>query len=345
MNANLTQTIKNKVKKNSDINIIILIAMAVAVLVLFGLSMGGDFFSASNFESIMYQVPEFGFLALAMALCMLSGGIDLSVVSTATVSSVVAASLLTSMVDAGVAVELSIAATIVLALVIATICGLINGLLIAKAGIVPILATLTTMILYSGIALAYTDGAGITGFPDEFLAIGYNTIIGVPGIFWVFLIVAVIIGMILARTYFGKSLYLYGENKTASLFAGINNDSLILKTYTLAGLLCGIAAIIIMSRVNSARVGYGETYQLQAILVCVLGGVDPNGGKGKILGVILGIVLLQFLQSGFTLLGFAPYVKKLIWGSVLILVMIVNYYIARSRSRGPVTHVRAVRQN
>lgn len=333
MKGNLSQTFKHLFKKNPDINIIILLLMAVIVLVLFGSIMGGSFFSAANFESIMYQVPEFGFLALAMAICILSGGIDLSIVSTATLSSVLAASVLTNMVKAGSSVGLSIAVTILVTLSVATVCGLINGLLIAKAGIVPILATLTTMILYSGIALAYTDGAGITGFPDEFLDIGYKMILGVPGIFWAFLIAAIIIGCLMAWTHYGKSLYLYGENKIASLFAGINNDGLIMKTYLLSGLLCGIAAIIIMSRVNSARVGYGETYQLQAILVCVLGGLNPDGGKGKILGVIIGIILLQFLQSGFTLLGFAPYVKKLIWGSVLVLVMIVNYYIGHSRKR------------
>jgi simple sugar transport system permease protein len=126
-------------------------------------------------------------------------------------------------------------------------------------------------------------------------------------------------------------MYFLGENKTVSLFAGIKNERITMVTYTIAGCLCGISSLIMMSRVNSARVGYGDTYLLQAILVCALGGVNPSGGKGKVIGVVLAIIVLQMLQSGFTLLNFPPYVKSLIWGSVLIIVMILNFVIDKRR--------------
>jgi simple sugar transport system permease protein len=109
------------------------------------------------------------------------------------------------------------------------------------------------------------------------------------------------------------------------LFSGINNRKTTLTTYLLSGVLAGCSSIIMISRVNSAKVGYGDTYLLQAILVAVLGGVNPDGGRGKVAGVVMGIIILQSLQNAFTLFGFTPYAKRLIWGMMLLLVMILNF--------------------
>jgi simple sugar transport system permease protein len=141
----------------------------------------------------------------------------------------------------------------------------------------------------------------------------------------VFIIGAVIMAGILSKTSFGKKIYLYGENNVATRFSAINNEAIIMKVYALSGLLSGIASIIMMSRVNSAKVGYGDTFLLQALLVAVLGGVNPYGGRGKILGVALGIFIMQILQSAFTLWQFTPYAKNLLWGTMLLVVMIVNF--------------------
>ena len=181
------------------------------------------------------------------------------------------------------------------------------------------------MIFFQGISMVITGGAGITGYPEEFLTFGRDKVGGfLPVIFIIFIAVAVVIWFMLEKTKYGKRLYLYGENSVVSLFTGINNDRVIVLTYLMSGLLCGIASIIMMARVNSARVGYGDLYQMQAILVCVIGGINPNGGRGKIFGVCIAIILLQMLQSGFTILGFEPYIKNLIWGLVLVGVMMLN---------------------
>jgi simple sugar transport system permease protein len=314
-----------------DINLIILIVVTIGTLIILTSILGSRFLSLINLQSMAYQIPEFGLLAFAMMLCMLIGGIDLSIVSIATLSSVLAAKTLTYLASQGGDIFVAILIASFVAIFVSIACGLINGFLIARISILPILATLSTMILYTGIAMAITGGAGITGFPRTFIKFGIITLADVPVIFIIFVVAAVVISFLLETTRVGQSMYFIGENSTVSLFSGIKNEKVTIITYTIASFLCGISSLIMMSRVNSARVGYGDTYLLQAILVCALGGVNPNGGKGRVIGVVIAIIVLQILQSGFTLLNFPPYIKSFIWGSVLIIVMILNFVIDRRK--------------
>ena len=275
------------------------------------------------------QIPEFGFLAIAMMLAMLTGGIDLSVVATANLAGIVAALFLTkyNLFQVGGYEELfTIIVAILSALIISLICGFLNGILVAYVGVPAILATLGTMGLFSGIAIIVTKGYGIVGFPEQFLYIGSGTIFLIPVPMVIFIICALLVVIILNRTKFGFSIYMVGSNPVAARFSGIKNEKVLIKTYMMSGLLAGLASIIMISRVNSVRPGYGEVYLLQAILVCVLGGVDPIGGSGKVSGLVMGIITLQILQSGFNILSFSPFFKKVIWGLILILVMVINFY-------------------
>jgi len=275
------------------------------------------------------QIPEFGFLAIAMMLAMLTGGIDLSVVATANLAGIVAALFLTkyNLFQVGGYEELfTIIVAIASALIISLICGFLNGILVAYVGVPAILATLGTMGLFSGIAIIVTKGYGIVGFPEKFLYIGSGTIFLIPVPMVIFIICALLVVIILNRTKFGFSIYMVGSNPVAARFSGIKNEKILIKTYMMSGLLAGLASIIMISRVNSVRPGYGEVYLLQAILVCVLGGVDPTGGSGKVSGLVMGIITLQILQSGFNILSFSPFFKKVIWGLILILVMVINFY-------------------
>ena len=160
----------------------------------------------------------------------------------------------------------------------------------------------------------------------KFTDIGIYTIIGIPVIFIIFILFLIMIWFILSFTSYGKKIYLYGENNIASRFSAINNETLIIFVYSIIGLLSGISGLIIISRVNSAKVGYGDAYLLQTLLVCVIGGVDPNGGKGKIIGIFIAILCIQFLGSAFTFWQFSPYTRKLVWGSMLIIIMALNYF-------------------
>jgi simple sugar transport system permease protein len=329
---------KNTVKK-VDAHIAVLAAITLGVFVVLGILLRGQFFSLRNFQSMAYQFPEFGFLALAMTIAMITGGIDLSVIANANLSGIVAAFILTTMItpETGASqVFLIIVLAIITALFTALLCGLVNGLLIAFVGIPAILATLGTMTFYTGIGMAVTDGVGIVGFPDKFLFIGAGKIGPIPIPLFVFIVAAVVMSLILNKTVFGQNLYLFGANPIATLFSGINNTRVTIKAYIISGVLAGCSSIIMISRVNSAKVGYGDTYLLQAILVAVLGGVNPYGGRGRVAGVVMGIIMLQSLQNAFTLFMFTPYAKKLIWGLMLLLVMIINFINVRYQEKAKI---------
>jgi simple sugar transport system permease protein len=313
-----------------DLNLVILTAIMVAVMLILAILLPGQFFSLRNLQSMAYQFPEFGFLALAMMVAMVTGGIDLSVIANANLCGIVAALILTRFIPAGSPeqqVFAFIAIAIAVALALSLVCGLVNGLLIAYVAVPAILATLGTMTFYSGIGMAVTEGKGVVGFPDAFLYIGSGKIWEFPLPLICFAVTACAVSLIVNRTEFGKSLYLLGANPIASLFSGIRNHRVTLTAYMISGLLAGFSSILMISRVNSAKVGYGDTYLLQAILVAVLGGVDPYGGRGKVFGVVMGIIILQALQSAFTLFGFTPYAKRLIWGAMLLVVMIIHFII------------------
>lgn len=324
-----------------DKNLSVLALMTAATLIVLVTLLGGRFLSAGNLQSMSSQVSEFGFLALAMGLAMLTAGIDLSIVSAAVLSGIVGATIMSGQL---VPVTASNSNTLMLigigaALVTGMLCGLLNGLMIAKLSIPPILATLGTMILFSGIGMVITDGQSVPIAIVNYSALGATTVANIPLIFILMAVAFLIMGFVLRRTRFGRHLYLFGENDVALRFSGVRNERVIILTYVTIGLLVGIAAVIMVSRVNSARVGFGESYLLQAILVVVLAGFNPYGGRGRVVSLALGLVLLQCLQSAFTILQFNPYAKNLIWGSMLLLVMVVNYYVSRWNPRGGVSAV------
>jgi simple sugar transport system permease protein len=287
------------------------------------------FLTLDNFISICFQVPEFGVLALAMMLSMISGGIDLSVVGIGNFSAILAATTMVSLVTPDTS-EIQVVLIMILALLIAiiagSVCGAINGFLIMKVGIAPILATLGTMQVFTGAAIIITEGHTIVGLPEVFEVIGNASIWIVPVPFIILIGCILLISVLLSKTSYGLKLLMMGSNPTASKFSGVKNNSIILRTYVLSGLLAAIAGLIISSRTNSANASYGVSYTLQAILLCVLGGVDPNGGSGRVMGVVVAVFTLQFLSSGFNILNFSSFLKDLIWGGVLILVMLLNYF-------------------
>jgi len=326
----------NKTIKKIDSNMTILVAVTFVLLTVLSILLKGSFLSLRNFQSMAYQFPEFGLLALAMGIAMISGGIDLSVIANANLSGIIAALILTQNITnetTGNQLVLIIILAILTALALSALLGMFNGFLIAYLGIPAILATLGTMLLFAGIGMAITEGRGVVGFPLPFLYIGFGQLSIFPLPLIIFIILAIFVGIIMSKSALGQKIYLLGANSIAARFSGIENNIIIIKTYMLTGFLAGLSSILMISRVNSAKIGYGDTYLLQAILVVVLGGVDPAGGKGKISGVILGIIILQSLQSAFTLFGFDPYSKRLIWGLMLLIVMIINFINSKHKER------------
>lgn len=305
-----------------------LAVIAVAVFVLMAAMAPDRFLSLQNFTSMAFQFPEFAILALAMTVTMLTGGIDLSVVGIANLSAILAATILTQATGGGAGIVLI---AYVVAIFVGMAAGLFNGVLVATLGLPPILATLGSGLIFTGVAIALTGGSAVMGFPGATAWIGNATLIGVPVPLILFAALALAISLMLTRTGFGVKLRMYGANPLAARFAAINIDAMLVKVYVLSGVLAAIAGMVVMSRANSAKADYGSSYLLLAVLIAVLGGVNPYGGYGKIIGVVLAVLTMQFLSSGLNMIGVSNFARELIWGSLLIFVMIVNTWQTTAR--------------
>ena len=307
-------------------NNLTLFAILIVVTGIMSVFLPTQFMTLRNFTSMGLQFPEYGLLSLANMLALITGGIDLSVVSIASLSGVISASFLSQYATIGMPVGAVIVIGILIALAVSMLCGLLNGVIIAFARVPAIIATLGTQGLFLGISIIITKGHGIGGFPPPFLFIGNGSILGMPAQFVIFIVVALLVALVLTRTPQGFSMLMLGSSPQVSRFSGINNEMVLIKTYVLTGLLSGVASLVIISGVNSIRPGYGADYLLLSVLIAILGGTDPAGGFGTVLGLTLAIFIMQVLQSGLNILSFSPFMKKFIWGFVLILVMVFHHY-------------------
>ena len=311
-------------RKNPEILVLILVLVGVLILML-ALN-GPGFFKLGNIQSMAFQLPELGILSLAMMITMLTSGINLSIIASTNLSGIVMALILTQLAPADGGSALGVVLLALLAgLAISAIIGLVNGWLIAYLDISPILATLGTMILVSGLAIVFTKGYVISGFPKEMLFIGNGMILGIPLPLLIFLACAAILGVVLTRTPLGMQVYLFGSNPTATFYSGVNNKTVLMWVYLISGLLTSVAAMIMISRFNSAKADYGESYLLLTILASVLGGVSAAGGFGRVSGLVVALVILQVISSGLNLFGVSAFLTVALWGVVLIFVMVVKY--------------------
>jgi simple sugar transport system permease protein len=308
-------------------DVVTLSFVLVAVFVLMSLLIPDKFLRGANLQSMAFQLPELGILALAMMITLLTGGINLSIITAANLSGIAAALIMTKLIPPGASpagVALNIALAFAACVALSLILGYLNGVLIAYVGVSPILATLGTMTLYGGLSIVITKGYVISNFPKEFVFIGNGTVFGVPLAIIVFAVCAFAMSVLLNRKPFGFCVYMLGSNPVATEFSGIDVKSLIIKTYLLSGLYSGIASIVMISRFNSANAGYGASYLLVTVLLGVLGGVNPAGGFGKVSGLVLALLILQIISSGLNLLKVSTFVTLSLWGVILILVMAVN---------------------
>ncbi len=307
---------------------LVLILVMLGTLLLMWMLNGSDFTHSANIQSMAFQLPELGILSLAMMITMLTAGINLSIIASANISGIIAAIILTQFIQpetTGFSAALIILLALFAALSVSALVGLFNGLLVAVIGVSPILATLGTMILINGFAIVLTKGYVISGFPEPVLFIGNGVIFGIPMPIIIFAAGAAVMALILNRTPVGINIYMIGSNPTATLFSGVNNRSVLMKTYLISGLYTGVAAIIMISRFNSAKADYGESYLLMTVLASVLGGVSAAGGFGKVSGLVIALVILQFVSSGLNLMRVNNFLTIAIWGSILIMVMVIKY--------------------
>ena len=314
-----------KMLMTKDRHLTRLFLILTAVTVMLTLLKPTVFFSAANFRSMAVQFPELGFLSIASALVLMSGGIDLSITGPAALSGIVAALIMQGWTSgAGEASAVVVVMACAAALCVGLVCGMVNAVLVAKVGIAPMLVTLGTMNLFTGIGIVLTKGSALSRFPSSFLAIGNGLIWGIPVPFLLFVAAILTLAFFLNRTRLGFKLRVYGSNPKAAFFSAVNNTRVVLSTYVLSGLVSAAAGLIMVSRINTAKADFGSSYGLQALLVAVLGGIDPSGGSGKAIGLFLSIVTLQLLSSGFNLLHVSSFLKDFTWGALLVFVMVLN---------------------
>jgi simple sugar transport system permease protein len=318
-----------------------LLVIAILLFIIFSILLPGKFLSVRNLQSMAVQFPEFGILAFAIMITMITGGIDLSIVGTANLAAIFAALTMTRLAGAdgtGMSPAVVLPLSFVVAYVAGSLCGLFNGFLVARIGITPILATLGTMSLYTGFGYVLTGGPAIT--TTQLSAIGNGDILGAPIPVLVFVVVAVIFAVILNRTTFGFNVYMLGTNPVAARFSGINVSSVLIRTYWISGMVAATAGIIFLSRANSAKPDYGGTFVLLTVLIAILGGVSYTGGSGTVAGVVLAVLCLQFLSTGLNMFlleqvgsSASIFFRQFAWGALLLLVMVYNVYIERRKAR------------
>jgi len=314
-----------------------LLVIAMAIFAGMSLLRPELLFTTANFPLMAFQFPEYAILSLAMMLPMLTCGIDLSVIRAMHLSAILPALVMVALPPAPVGAGVDVIGVILLAVAVAlsvgALCGALSGFAIAAVGIPPILATLGTGLMFTGVGIVITEGRAVLNFPGAYAWIGNGLIGPVPVPVVIFALLALILAFILSRTTFGLRVYLMGTNPLAARFAGIDNAWITMRTYIACGVLSASAGLVLMSRANSAKADYGQSYLLLAVLIAVLGGTNPYGGFGRVGGVVLAVLSLQFLSSGFNMLQFSNFAKELVWGLTLLLVMALSEVRLRRRAR------------
>lgn len=311
-----------------------LVGFLALVFVLFGLTTP-RFLSAENFGSMAFQLPELGLLTLAMLMPIISGGFNLAIIYTANISGLTLAWVLNQYggVDAGAG---AFVLGTVAALAVGSTCGLVMGLVIAYIGAHPILVSLAMMIFLRGLGEFLTRGGDISGFPEFLKVIGHGSVVGIPVPLILFAVAAIVWHVLLTRTRHGFSTYMIGSNIRAAGYSGLHTRRTLTLIYTLSGFMCAIVGILMLTRFNSVRVGHGEALLLVTVLACFLGGVDPFGGFGRVVPVVLALVILQVLSSGLNLLGANQHLSTAVWGLFLVGVMIIRWFAGQFRSNSQI---------
>lgn len=293
------------------------------------------FLSSYNFESMAFFMPELGILSIAMMIAMLTGGIDLSIVGVANLAGITAGTLFAAMAGDGGSAALGLGPVtigVIAALLVGMAAGLLNGFLISVLKITPILATLGTGQVFIGLCLVLTGGPAIVGFPPGWNAIGNGKLLGIPVPLLIFVLICIALSLLLARTSFGLRLKLIGTNPKAAVYAGVKRGQMIFYSYMLTGALAAMAGVLLSARTNAAKSDYGASYLLQAVLIAVLGGTNPAGGRGNVLGVALALISLTLLSSGFQMMRVSNHLIDFVWGGFLIGVIALNSWRSRKGS-------------
>jgi ribose transport system permease protein len=308
------------VKTNTLTTIWSKFASLLALILLVGVVtvLNPAFLEPANLMNLLRQISINGLIAFGMTFVILTGGIDLSVGSTLALTSALAAGMMVAGVDPIL--------TIFIAVLIGAILGAVNGLFIAKGKMAPFIVTLATMTIYRGLTLLYTEGKPITGFGDSyaFQLFGKGYFLGIPVPAVTMIIVFVVLWFMLHKMSFGRKTYAIGGNEKAALISGIRVDRVKVMIYSISGMMAALAGMILTSRLGSAQPTAGQTYEMDAIAAVVIGGTSLAGGKGRIAGTFIGVLIIGILNNGMNLLGISAFYQQVVKGVVILIAVLLD---------------------
>jgi ribose transport system permease protein len=280
------------------------------------------FIRVSNLRNMLLHVSTNGIMAVGMTVVLIAGAFDLSVGSVMSLSGIIAIMLMPFF---------GLGAAIVLALAGGTFCGFLNGLIITKGKVNPFIATLGTTVLIKGLCLAVTNSEPISPENELFGFIGWGTVAGIPNPVIVMAVVAAAGSLFLKYTDLGRNVYAIGGNEFSCRLAGINVNKCKTIYFTLCAFLASIAGIIVSSRANIGSAVLGDNTSLIVIALVVLGGTSLSGGKGTVLGTLLGLLIFGLIDNGMVQLGIYSYYQFIVRGTIILFVILADTFIAKRR--------------
>lgn len=290
-------------------------AIAIIVLIVVFSVLNPAFFSVYNAMNIVRQISMMGIVTVGFTFVLLGGGLDLSVGSQIAVMNICVA----TMIDKA---KFNPFLAVVIGIALTTLIGWFNGFMISKNRIPPLISTLAMQTALRGAAYIISNGYPIYGIPDSIKSIGQGYLFGVIPIPGIITVAVVLCGIfVLKKTYLGRHFYALGSNAEATRLAGIDITFTRTLTYTLLGFLTGIAGLIMLGRVGSGQPNIADGFEMNVLTACVLGGVSVNGGKGNILGAIVGTMIIGVLNNGMSIVGANTYWQMVITGIVLFCVV------------------------
>jgi rhamnose transport system permease protein len=303
-----------------------LLLVALLGLIVLGNALSPFFLTAGNFGNLIAALMEVAIMALPMTLVIIAGEIDLSVESMAGLAS----ALLGFMWAAGVPMEIAIPVV----LVAGAVGGLLNGTLIARGGLPSLVVTLGTLALFRGLALIVLGPRGVSDFPPGFTELGFGKVPGtdIPWPFVIFLGFALILGVVLHRSWVGRHVYAIGKNTGAARYSGVRVARVKVALFVLTGVIAALAGIILTSRLSSARADAGQGMTLTVVTVVLLGGVNIFGGSGTIPGVVLAVLVVAVMQNALRLAGVSVDVQSIALGLLLIVSVVIPTFAHQARS-------------
>jgi len=287
------------------------------------------FLTLENINDMLTNTAILSILAVGMMMIIITRGIDLSIGASLALAGMISALAVSSNQN------LSPLFAILLGTVVGLICGSINGLLISKGGVFPIITTLGMMNAYRGLTYIISGGKWVSAhqMPVSFKAIATGKILGINNLVFIAVIIYIIFFYFINYTRTGRKIYAVGSNPESAKVSGINNEKILFMVYTIMGALSGLAGVLWVSKFASAQGDTAAGYEMNVIAACVLGGVSIDGGSGKVSGVILGALLFGMLENALPLINISPFWQKAIQGLIILVAIIVNVLVKRSVDR------------